>query len=88
MVALPKLANCCACASLKTGTMVIGSLNLAASVIGIIASIGFMAGSTVLVDVVEKLLDQSVPGWREDIDRHAIASGDHEDGDHDSDDDE
>jgi len=54
---------------------VIGSLNLAASVIGIIASIGFMAGSTVLVDVVEKLLDQSVPGWREDIDRHAIASG-------------
>ena len=81
MVALPKLANCCACASLKTGTMVIalliiiviviviviiniinntinniiaqiqrqviGSLNLAASVIGIIASIGFMAGSTV-----------------------------------------
>merc|ERR1712107_611361 len=75
MVALPKLANCCACASLKTGTMVIGSLNLAASVIGIIASIGFMAGSTVLVDVVEKLLDQSVPGWQEDIDRHAIASG-------------
>ena len=31
---------------------------------------------------MEKLLDQSVPGWKEDIDRHAIASGDHEDGDH------
>ena len=29
---------------------------------------------------MEKLLDQSVQGWREDIDRHAIASGDHEDG--------
>ena len=26
MVALPKLANCCACASLKTGTMVIALL--------------------------------------------------------------
>ena len=39
------------------------------------------------MDVVEKLLDQSVPGWKEDIDRHAIASGDHEDGDHEDDDD-
>ena len=47
MVALPKLPNCCACASLKTGTLIIGSLNLVASVIGILASIGFMAGSTV-----------------------------------------
>ena len=47
MVALPKLPNCCACASLKTGTLIIGSLNLVASVIGILASIGCMAGSDV-----------------------------------------
>ena len=47
MVALPKLLNCCACASLKTGTLIIGSLNLVASIIFFFASIGFMAGSTV-----------------------------------------
>ena len=28
-----------------------------------------------LVDVVEQLLDQSVPNWQEDIDRQAISSG-------------
>ena len=28
-----------------------------------------------LIDVVEQLLDQSVPGWRDDIDRQAIQSG-------------
>ena len=47
MIALPKLLNFCGCASLKTGTMVIGALNLAVSVIGILASIVCMAGSTV-----------------------------------------
>ena len=47
MVALPKLLNCCVCASLKTGTLVIGSLNLVTSIIFFLASIGFMAGSTV-----------------------------------------
>jgi len=75
MVTLPKVPNCCACASLKTGTLIIGSLNLVASVFGILASIGFMAGSTALVDLVVQMLDQSAPGWREDIDREAIQSG-------------
>ena len=28
-----------------------------------------------LVDVVEQMLDQSVPGWRNDIDKQAISSG-------------
>ena len=42
MVALPKLSNFCGCASLKTGTVIIGSLNLVASFIGILASISFM----------------------------------------------
>ena len=43
MVSLPKLSNCCACISLKTGTLIIGALNLVGSVICIIASIGTMA---------------------------------------------
>ena len=47
MVALPKLLNCCACASLKTGTLVIGSLGVVSSIILLFASIGFMAGSQV-----------------------------------------
>ena len=47
MVALPRLSNFCCCTSLKTGTLIIGSLNLVASVISILASIGFMAGSAV-----------------------------------------
>lgn len=82
MVALPKLPNCCAreereCASLKTGTLIIGFLSLVASVISILASISFMAGSTVdasilqyfkpLIDLVEQLFDQNAPGWRDDI---------------------
>merc|ERR1712038_629964 len=51
MVTLPKLSNPYACISLKTGTLVIGSLvigtlNLVAFVIGIVASIGFMAAPT------------------------------------------
>ena len=57
MVTLPKLSNSYACISLKTGTLVIGSLvigtlvigslNLVAFVIGIVASIGFLAAPTV-----------------------------------------
>merc|ERR1711953_1609377 len=46
MVTLPKLSNSYACISLKTGTLVIGSLDLVAFVIGIVASIGFMAAPT------------------------------------------
>ena len=47
MVALPKLQKCFGCASLRTGTLIIGALSLVSSLIGILASIGFMAGSTV-----------------------------------------
>merc|ERR1712110_517158 len=72
MVALPKLLNCCVCASLKTGTLIIGSLGLVTSVILILASICFMAGPGLLV---EQLLDQSDPGWRQDLDRQTISSG-------------
>merc|ERR1712018_611467 len=33
MVSLPKLTNCCACISLKTGTLIIGFLNLVGALI-------------------------------------------------------
>merc|ERR1712203_80940 len=45
MVSLPKLANCCACISLKTGTLIIGFLNLIGSLIFIPVSIALMAGT-------------------------------------------
>jgi len=77
MVSLPKLSNCCACISLKTGTLIIGVLDLKACVIFIIASIGTMAmaGLKALVDVVEQSLDQHMPWWRNDFDRKDISSG-------------
>ena len=44
MVALPKLQKCFGCASLRTGTLIIGALSLVSSLVGILASISFMAG--------------------------------------------
>merc|ERR1712083_1048573 len=63
MVTLPKLSNSYACISLKTGTLVIGSLvigslNLVAFVIGIVASIGFMAAPTVGSAIIPSLILQ------------------------------
>jgi len=60
MVALPKLLNCCACASLKTGTLIIGSLGLVGSVILLLFFIGIMAGSTALIGLVEQLSEQAI----------------------------
>jgi len=61
MVALPKLQKCFGCASLRTGTLIIGALSLVSSLVGILASISFMAGilpgSTALIDLVVQLLD-------------------------------
>ena len=42
---LPKLPNCCACISLKTGTLIIGALNLVFCVILCLVSFGCMSGS-------------------------------------------
>lgn len=77
MVSLPKLSNCCACISLKTGTLIIGALNLVGCVIAIIASIGTMAmaGLKELVDGMELALDQNMPGWRNHFDKQDISSG-------------
>merc|ERR1711953_347815 len=60
MVALPKLQNFCGCTSLKTGTLIIGSLNLVAS---FLASIGILGGSTVLNDLMGELEKQFGSEW-------------------------
>jgi len=62
MVALP---NCCGCASLQTGTRIIGALDLVASIILLVFSIPFLAESTAFIGLVEEL---------DDIDRQAISS--------------
>jgi len=66
MVALPKLQKCFGCASLRTGTLIIGALSLVSSLVGILASIGFLAGSTARVDLVVQLLDH-LPGQNVDV---------------------
>merc|ERR1712083_854080 len=70
MVSLPKLANCCACISLKTGTLIIGFLNLIGSLIFIPVSIALMAGTDAFVDQMRQMLGQSAH-----YDRQTIASG-------------
>jgi hypothetical protein len=69
MVSLPKLANCCACISLKTGTLIIGFLNLIGSLIFIPVSIALMAGTDTFVDQMRQMLGQSAH-----YDRQTIAS--------------
>jgi len=76
MVSLPKLANCCACISLKTGTLIIGALNLIGSLIFIPVSIALMAGTNAFVDQMRQMLGQSAH-----YDRQTIASGDGDDDD-------
>merc|ERR1711953_672609 len=63
MVALPKLQNFCGCTSLKTGTLIIGSLNLVTSFIGILASFSILGGSTVLNDLMAELEKQFGSEW-------------------------
>merc|ERR1711944_258306 len=70
MVSLPKLANCCACISLKTGTLIIGFLNLVGALIFIPISIALMAGKDAFVDQMRQML-----GQRANYDRQTIASG-------------
>ena len=43
----------CCCTSLKTGTLIIGSIYLVASIIGFLASIGLLAGSPVSATIVQ-----------------------------------
>merc|ERR1712158_163257 len=60
MVALGKLPNCCACISLKTGTLIIGSLSLVGSVILTLASIGFIASQQWVIDMVDQTGSQGL----------------------------
>ena len=56
MVALP---NCCGCASLQTGTRIIGALDLVASIILLVFSIPFLAGSTVSeIEIQSEIVDK------------------------------
>merc|ERR1712203_345573 len=50
MVALGKLPNCCACISLKTGTLIIGSLSL----------VGFIASQQWVIDMVDQTGSQGL----------------------------
>ena len=52
----PKLTGCCRC-SLKTGTILIGSLSLASSVL-----------LALLAIVMLEVLDQASPGWSDGTD--------------------
>merc|ERR1712203_1005660 len=60
MVALGKLPNCCACISLKTGTLIIGSLGLVGSVILTLASIGFIASQQWVIEMVDQTGSQGL----------------------------
>merc|ERR1712117_515999 len=55
MVALGKLPNCCACISLKTGTLII-----VGSVILTLASIGFIASQQWVIDMVDQTGSQGL----------------------------
>ena len=50
MVSLPRVPNCCACASLRTGSLVIGGINLSGCIIMLLCSIAMLAGSGFLVE--------------------------------------
>jgi len=58
------LSNCCGCGSLKTGTLLIGSLNLVTSILGILISGWCVVDST---GVAELVIEQINPGWKEKI---------------------
>ena len=75
MVWLPRLADCCACASLRTGTLLIGGLNLAACIIMMLVSFTLMAGSSAIVTTMAEILDENVPGWRGDISTAGLEYG-------------
>jgi len=58
------LSNCCGCGSLKTGTLLIGSLNLVISILGILISTWCVTHSKA---VAELLLEQIDPDLKEQI---------------------
>ena len=68
---LPLLSNCCCGCTLKTGTVIIGAINLVSSVIVMITAIILMISP----DAIMSYLDTVVPGWKEDIDTSSMRIG-------------
>ena len=68
---LPKLTSCCCGCSLKTGTIIIGSLGLVASVILALLAIVMLVFSNSMMSV----MDQASPGWREGLDYSDMVMG-------------
>ncbi len=73
MVALPKVVDCCGCASLQSGTIIIGCLNLVIYVICMIVCIGLMIGTDDMVDVFKPMFDKNMPNWEEYMDPSFIS---------------
>ena len=71
---LPKLTSCCCGCSLKTGTIIIGSLGLVSSVILALLAILMLVSANSMLSLV----DQAVPGWREDMDPSQMLMGEWE----------
>ena len=68
MVSLPKLTSCCCGCSLQQGTIIIGTISMAVSVLGMLGCLCMMLTSEALVPQIEFYLDEALPGWNEDID--------------------
>ena len=63
---LPKLTDCCCGCSLKTGTIIIGSLSLAASVLLALMAIWLLASANSFMEILDQALDTG--HWNEDKD--------------------
>jgi hypothetical protein len=62
-MALPKITNCCAIISLKTGTIIIGSIHVVLFVVVSLLCIGVMVSADAIVEYMEKEL----PNWDQGI---------------------
>ena len=76
MVSLPKLTSCfCGC-SLQQGTIIIGAISLLVSVFGMLGCLGMMLDSSALVKPqIKAYLNETVPGWNEDMDASVNGMG-------------
>ena len=70
-MALPKLSSCCCSCSLKTGTIMIGALSLAASVLLALLAIVMLASANTIMDI----LDEAELDWSEGVDRDYVLMG-------------
>merc|ERR1719431_390540 len=71
MVSLPRVATCCACASLRTGSLIIGAINLAGCILMLLCSLALLAGSASFI----QFLDENDPGWRNDLGAADLETG-------------